>query len=214
MRKFSFRLVIAAAVLLALGRVFATQLVAPLLPAFAWVIEAADQRFRVDFLSIAVRPSGAIIESRIKPVRVILVGNQRVLYPNPKLVFTPSTLVGSVLQPIILLLAIVSAWPVSSLWRLSLRLLLAVPAIALLLVVNVPLGLIGAMLDFRELFPGTPVEGMVYWNDFLQTGGPLALAAAAGALVVSASNGITKARSLSSDTTGTCSTSLRSCPDH
>lgn len=62
------------------------------------------------------------------------------------------------------------------------RLLLAVPVIVLLLVVNVPLGFVGVMLDFREHFPDIPVA-LVYWNDFLQTRGPLALAIAAAILV-------------------------------
>lgn len=60
------------------------------------------------------------------------------------------------------------------------------PVIALLLITNVPLGFVGVMQDFREYFPDIPVTPLVYWNDFLQTGGPLALAIAAGVLVASA----------------------------
>lgn len=100
----------------------------------------------------------------------------------------PAILIGSVLQPVILLLAIVLAWPVTRLWALPARLLLAVPMMVLLLVVNVPLGFVGTMQDFRENVPEAPVSIMVYRNDFLQTGGPLALAIAAGILVVSAAD--------------------------
>jgi len=68
------------------------------------------------------------------------------------------------------------------------RLLLAVPVIALLLITNVPLGFVGVMLDFREYFPDIPVAPLVYWNDFLQTGGYLVLAIAAGILVAAAAD--------------------------
>jgi len=89
------------------------------------------------------------------------------------------------LQPVILLLAIILAWPVTHFRALPARLLVAVPVMAFLLVVNVPLGFVGVMQDFREYLPAAPVTPLVYWNDFLQTGGPLALAIAAGILVVS-----------------------------
>jgi hypothetical protein len=105
-----------------------------------------------------------------------------------RLYFEPTSLLGSVLQPAILFLSIILAWPCAHLAVLSARLLLAVPTIALLLVINVPLGFVGVMLDFRESFPDIPVAPLVYWNDFLQTGGPLALAIAAGVLVVSAAD--------------------------
>ena len=54
-RDFALRLVLIAAILLALSQVFARTLVTPLLPVFVWVIEAADARYRVD--SIAIDPT-------------------------------------------------------------------------------------------------------------------------------------------------------------
>jgi hypothetical protein len=64
------------------------------------------------------------------------------------------------------------------------RLLLSVPATLALFATNAPLGLVGAMWDFREYFPNMKVHLLVYWNDFLQTGGPLVMSIAAGVLVV------------------------------
>ena len=163
-----------------------------MLPAFGWLIQAYDGRFRVHSLSIANRKAGTMIESKIRSVDVIIIDHRRVLYPDAKIVFTPSALVGSVLQPIILLLSIVLAWPIASGWALTLRLLLSLPATLFLLGVNFPLGLIGAMLDFREILPSAPIQPVVYWNDFLQTGGPLALAAVGGVLVVSSADAMVR----------------------
>jgi len=57
--------------------------------------------------------------------------------------------------------------------------------VVLLFATNAPLALVGAMWDFREYFPNMEVHPLVYWNDFLQTGGPVVMAIAAGVLVVS-----------------------------
>lgn len=186
-RSFAIRLVILVALLLTLGRVYGTTIVTPMLPALRWVIEAVDDRLRVDHAIIVNRSADTVIQLKVTPIRMLFLGD-RILMPDAKLHFDPTTLVGSVLQPVILLLAIILAWPVGHLRAWPARLLLAVPMVAVLLVVNVPLGFIGVMQDFREYLPAAPVTPLVYWNDFLQTGGPLALAIAAGILVVSAAD--------------------------
>jgi len=184
---FAIRLVILVALLLTLGRVYGTTIVTPMLPALRWVIEAVDDRLRVDHAIIVNRSADTVIQLKVTPIRMLFLGD-RMLMPDAKLHFDPTTLVGSVLQPVILLLAIILAWPAARLWSLPARLLLAVPMMVLLLVINVPMGFVGVMQDFREYLPAAPITPLVYWNDFLQTGGPLALAIAAGILVVSAAD--------------------------
>lgn len=184
---FVIRLVVLAAILLTLGRIYGTAIVTPMLPAMSWVIEAVDDRLQVDHAFIANRSADTVIQLKVTPIRMLVIGG-RILMPDAQLHFDPTTLIGSVMQPVIILLAIILAWPVTRLWALPARLLLAMPMMVLLMVVNVPLGFVGTMQDFREYVPEAPVSLMVYWNDFLQTGGPLALAIAAGVLVVSAAD--------------------------
>jgi hypothetical protein len=183
-RSFAIRLVLLAAILITLGRLYGTAIVTPMLPALTWVIEAVDDRLRVDHVVIVNRAADTVIQLQVTPIRMLFLGD-RMLMPENKLHFDPSTLLGSVLQPVILLLAIILAWPAGHLRALPARLLLAIPMMVVLLVVNVPLGFVGVMQDFREIIPAAAVTPLVYWNDFLQTGGPLALAIAAGILVVS-----------------------------
>jgi hypothetical protein len=64
-----------------------------------------------------------------------------------------------------------------------------VPALAVLLATNAPLGFNGMLLDFRQLLPDAPVDLLVYWNDFLQTGGATVLGIGAAMLVVAVSAG-------------------------
>lgn len=186
-RSFAIRLVILVAILLTLGRVYGTAIVTPMLPALIWVIEAVDDRLQVDYAFIVNNSADTVIQLKVTPIRMLFLGD-RMLMPDAKLHFDPNTLLGSVLQPVILLLAIILAWPAARLQVLPARLLCALPMIVFLLVVNVPLGFVGVMQDFREYLPAAPVTPLVYWNDFLQTGGPLALAIAAGILVVSAAD--------------------------
>jgi hypothetical protein len=186
-RSFAIRLVILIAILLTLGRVYGSTIVTPMLPALTWVIEAVDDRLRVDHATIVNRSADTVIQLKVTPIRMLFIGD-RMLMPDTQLHFDPTTLIGSVLQPVILLLAIILAWPVARLRALPARLILATPMMALLLVTNVPLGFVGTMQDFREYVPEAPVSLMVYWNDFLQTGGPLALAIATSILVVSAAD--------------------------
>lgn len=181
---FAIRLVILVVILLTLGRVYGSTIVTPVLPALIWVIEAVDDRLRVAHAFIVDRSADTVIQLKVTPIRMLFLGD-RMLMPDAQLHFDPTTLLGSVLQPVILMLAIILAWPAVRLQVLPARLLFALPMMVFLLVVNVPLGFVGVMQDFREYLPAAPVTPLVYWNDFLQTGGPLALAIAAGILVVS-----------------------------
>lgn len=186
-RSFAIRLVILIAILLTLGRVYGTTIVTPMLPALTWVIEAVDDHLQVDHAFIVNRSADTVIQLKVTPIRILVIGD-RMLMPDAQLHFDPTTLLGSVLQPVILMSAIILSWPAARLQALLARLLIAVPMMAVLLVVNVPLGFVGVMQDFREYLPAAPVTPLVYWNDFLQTGGPLALAIAVGVLVVSAAD--------------------------
>ena len=182
-RSFAIRLVILAAILLTLDRVYGPVIVSPMLPALTWMIESVDDRLRVEDAFIVDRATDTIIQLKVTPIHMLFLGD-RMLLPNAKVHFDPSTLLGSVLQPVILLLVIVLAWPTNRLLIYLARLLVAAPMAAVLLIVNVPLGFVGVMQDFREYLPAAPITPLVYWNDFLQAGGPLALAITAGVLVV------------------------------
>jgi len=81
---------------------------------------------------------------------------------------------GSVLQPIIVFLAILLAWQAKSYLVILQRLLLAVPVTTVLIATNAPLALLRMWIFGSLSQPGTSY--LVYWNDFLQTGGPLVMA--------------------------------------
>lgn len=183
-RSFAIRVVIVVPILLALVRVYGTAIVSPMLPALTWVVEAVDDRLRVDQAVILNRSADTVIQLKVTPIHMLNLGD-RMLFPDTRLLFDPSILLGSALQPIVILLAIIFAWPVARLWAFPARLLASLPMMVVLLLVNVPLAFVGVMQDFRVYLPAAPVTPLIYWNDFLQTGGPLPMAIAASILVVS-----------------------------
>ncbi len=183
-RNFAFRLIVVAAILLSLGEIFGASLVTPILPTIAWEIETIDDSFRVDGINVVNKKNNTVIQLKAAQIRPMIIG-AHVLQPKPGRFFEPNVLVGSVLQPITVLLTILLSWQAKTNLVILLRLLLGVPVAAFLVATNSPLAFVGAMWDFREYVPNLEPHTLVYWNDFLQTGGPLVLAIASALLVVS-----------------------------
>ncbi|WP_283745177.1 hypothetical protein [Sideroxydans sp. CL21] len=183
-RNFAFRLIVVTVVLLSLGEIFGTSLVKPILPTIAWEIETIDDSFRVDGINVVSKKNNNVIQLKVSQIRPMIIGDH-VLQPKSGRFFEPNVLVGSVLQPIIVFLTILLSWQAKSYLVFLIRLLLAVPVTTVLFATNTPLAFVGAMWDFRELVPNLEPHTLVYWNDFLQTGGPLVMAIAAALLVVS-----------------------------
>jgi hypothetical protein len=183
-RNFAFRLIIVAAILLSLGEIFGASLVTPILPTIAWEIETIDDSFRVDGINVVNKKNNTVVQLKAAQIRPMIIG-AHVLQPKPGRFFEPNVLVGSVLQPIIVLLTILLSWQAKSYLVILMRLLLGIPVAAFLIATNTPLAFVGAMWDFREFVANLEPHTLVYWNDFLQTGGPLVMSIAAAFLVVS-----------------------------
>ena len=186
-RSFALRLILATGVLLGLARFLELPLVQPLLPVLREIVNAVDDRFDVATPTLVASKAGRLIELRGRIMQPLEVGGQ-VIPAQPDNWLPMRNLAASVLQPIVPLLAIILAWPVVAGWReASRRVGWTVVAVLILLVSNVPLGFNAMMVDARTLFPGATVGPLVYWNDFLQTGGNLVLPVGLAMLVLALS---------------------------
>ncbi|MBV8659591.1 MAG: hypothetical protein JO142_17350 [Burkholderiales bacterium] len=180
----AWRLVLATALLLALGQSFSAALLRPLLPLYGWAIAQADDRLAVRRVDIETDKKGVFLEVEATLARPLQLDTTHWVFPDASPRLAQGVLVGTVLQPLILLLAVVLAWPARTRGEALLRGLIALPVLAALALADAPLSLAGALLDLREIAPGAAVSPLVPWNDFLQTGGRAALAVCAAALVV------------------------------
>ena len=186
-RSFALRLILATGVLLGLARFLELPLVQPLLPVLREIVNAVDDRFDVAAPTLVASKAGRLIVLRIRIMQPLELGGQ-VIPAQPDNWLSMRILAASVLQPIVPLLAIILAWPVVAGWReASRRVGWTVAAVLILLVSNVPLGFNAMMVDARTLFPGATVGPLVYWNDFLQTGGNLVLPIGLAMLVLALS---------------------------
>src|ERR1017187_1344472 len=176
-RNFAFRLIVVTAILLSLGEIFGASLVSPILPLIGWEIETIDDSFRVEGINVVSKKNNTVIQLQVAQIRPMIIG-AHVLQPKSGRFFEPNVLVGSVLQPIIVFLTILLSWQAKSILIMLMRLLLGVPVAAFLVATNTPLAFVGAMWDFREFVANLEPHTLVYWNDFLQTGGPLVMAIA------------------------------------
>lgn len=154
-----------------------------MLPLLAWEIEAVVPQFRVLSASIGSGGPESVVTVQAGPAPVVMIAGKLLpLAPHSR--FETSTPSGHVLQPLVLLLAILIAWPTHDRMRYLLRLALALPLLVLLPMLDVPLVLAAeleaALIDLGR--PGT-FSALDAWKAFLEGGGRLALpifAASAG----------------------------------
>lgn len=185
------RLAIAILVLAALAWRFGSALASPLLPLFAWEIETVAPQFRI--LAIGMGSGGAdtVISVEAGPAPAVVVAG-RLLPLAPQSRFEATTLAGHVLQPLVLLLAVVLAWPARRWPRYALRLAAALPLLLLLPMLDVPLVLAAELeATLIELSRSGSFSALEAWKTFLEGGGRLALPiVAAGACVALTDAGV------------------------
>jgi hypothetical protein len=178
------RLALALVLLLSIAGRFGSALVTPLLPAFTWEICQIEPELRVLRLAIGRAGADTVLRVDAGPAVVVAVAG-RLLPLAPQSRFTVSTPFGHVLQPLIVCLAILVAWPAGRPMRYLLRTLFGIPLLALLPLLDVPLVLAaelhGSLLDLAA--PGA-FSPLIAWKAFLEGGGRLVLGGAVAAMVV------------------------------
>lgn len=194
------RLALAILVLLPLAGRFGGAVVKPLLPVFAWEIGRAEPELRVLQLSIGRNGADTVIRVDAGPAPVVVLAG-RLLPLAPHSRFNVMTPLGHMLQPLILCLAILVAWPGRRPMRYLLRTLLGIPLLALLPLLDLPLVLAAelhaSLLDLAA--PGT-FSPLITWKDLLEGGGRLVLGGAGAAAVVAAVEAMAPAAPVSSKT--------------
>lgn len=173
--KAAIRFAIAYGILLTISVMFAEAIVSAVLPLFRWELTWLMADFRVIDLSIITSSSEHLVALKMEVARPVNLGG---IWPVGAPV-NSSTLLGHVLQPAVLALSILCAWPVGG-WRArGLLLFCGVIAAAILLLCDVPVVLAGAIVDVMVAsspYPPTQPLLLVALMNFLNGGGRLLLA--------------------------------------
>jgi hypothetical protein len=179
------RLLAAWALLSALGYFFGAELLAPLLPLFAFVAHVVQSDF-VPALDVAGSGADATLRMAALVVRTIPLSADLAIAPATRVDYT-TTHVFHALVPAVLLLSALFAWPVADRREAWLRAALGLPALLASLLLTTPLFLAGrfqmAIVDAAVRAGSQPQPGwLVDWVLFTEGGGrwliPLAAALA------------------------------------
>lgn len=182
-RQFLPRMALAILVVLVVAILGGRALVEAQLPVTRALLERIDDRFAILHLGIDRNAQDTVIRLRVNPVRPIALG-AHVSRPHPQGWLEVTTTVGTMLQPLVLALAIATAWP--STWRARMRAgALALVLSLTFLAVDVPMTLHAYVWDMLVFhFDPQRFSPLMAVHGFLTGGGRLALGAVFGALAV------------------------------
>lgn len=179
--------IVSGAVWLTVFMAFSAKIASSLLPLLRWEISVIAPQYRLVDLSLAHWQGEEIIKAEVLTRHPLQIAGRAVPAGIP---MECSTLVGHLLQPLILLLSVVSAACLIRRGSMAAALFLCLIAAGIVIVIDVPFVLVGALEDMILSVASPPQAGYspwVTWMDFLNGGGRLALALAVALAVVSVS---------------------------
>lgn len=180
--KFAALFLAAYLALLGLSLQFGPHCVEFLLPLYRWEIAALTPNYHIASLALADNRGETVVAVTLDLVRYIVVAGQAI---SPGGNISSSTLAGHALQPPLLMLSLLAAWPAASIFRRMALLAVAAPFLLLVEMLDVPLVLLGSIDDLilANVAPGTS-SFLVAWMYFMNGGGRLALSIAAALAAV------------------------------
>lgn len=179
----SLRLVAVTATVLAASHVWSRDVVALLLPVLSAALGFVADDFRIlSFEFVSERGNSSIGAVAMLKHTIVLGG--RAVVPDDVSVTMVGTTVGTVMQPLLVALVLVLAWPAGVI-ELALRLATACPLIAIVLLADTPLSMAAWLWDTQlRVHEPDRSSPLVWWNIFLNGGGRLALGLIVGVLSI------------------------------
>ena len=177
------RVLLAAAVVLALAHVGARDVAKLLLPMLREALAVVADDFSIQRFELMQERANTTIGALAVQERTLFLGGQAIV-PDGQQVVVASTTVGTVMQPLLVLAVLVLAWP-ARLLEFTVRLGLAATAGVVVLLLDTPFSLAAWLWDaqLKMYEPGTS-SPLIWWNVFLNGGGRLALGLVAAALAI------------------------------
>jgi len=178
------RLLLACALLLWAAHAWGRTLVDLLLPALRAAFLSLDDHYRILQLNTGSAGADSVIRLRVNLAQPMVVGG-RVVVPHPLGAAEVTTAIGYVMQPLIIGLTLVLAWPWRTRAELAVRLVMAGALLVLALWLDTPFVLWANLWDMhaRALEPER-FSPLLAWAQWLQGGGRLLLGGVAGTLAI------------------------------
>ncbi|MDP2868364.1 hypothetical protein [Methyloversatilis sp.] len=159
-----------------------------LLPSIALTMDLIDRHHNV--LSLDITKTGADTVIRLEAgIRQLILTGTHVTYADPRARAVITTPLATFWLAPSMTLALLMAWPASSTAATLMRLALAIPALAFVLLLDAPFVLDALLWGLhRDAHDPHGTSTILVWSAFLKAGGRFLLGAAAAAAVIAASH--------------------------
>jgi hypothetical protein len=178
------RFVAACVVLGTVAVAFQERLVGAAMPLFRAWLGSIDDTYRTVDLSVLDVKGELVVQRIATPAHPHAMG-ERVVYTDPGTRLTSQAAAGLVLQPLVLTLGLLIAWPWRSVVELAVRFAVAAPLTLMVVLLDVPVMLYG-FTWYQEISLLAPdrFSPLAYWGDIMNAGGRFALAVVAATLAI------------------------------
>ena len=178
-----WRLALATAVVLLAAHLWSHDLLVQLKPVLSWALETVAGDFAVLQFDFAKDRGADSLVALAQLKRTLMFGSTAVV-PDGVSVMAVGSATGNVLQPVLVALVLMLAWPAHPL-EMAMRLAIGTVLQAGVLLINTPLSM-AAWLWFAQLQRHAPDQwsALVWWNIFLNGGGRLVLGLISAVLAI------------------------------
>jgi len=171
----ALRLLLATLLVLALAKGIGREAAQALLPLIGHTLAGLDDHYRTLALNLGSEGADSVVRLRVTLARPLVVGSHVVL-PDARGWAEVTTPVGKLLQPLLILLGLLLAWPVRRWPEWPLRLLLATPIALVLVLLDTPFVLWAGLWDLHaHVYEPGRFSPLLTWARLLDGGGRLLL---------------------------------------
>jgi hypothetical protein len=197
------RVALAATVLLWLSNHYASGILKPLIPVFQDSVSIIDDNFTVLGMDLSTDRGNRTLSIKADLAHPIHIAGQWLapMNSNPRTAgwMQVDLTLGGILQYSILLLVIVLAWPAASILEFAVRAGVAVPLVAVLLLIDVPLSILAELwFPIHDDYDAKAFWPLLAWSRFMMGGGGQALALLMGIAAIGLARHFSSARPVKS----------------
>jgi hypothetical protein len=157
-----------------------------MIPMYQWAIKFLDYRFDVTMLSISKNQGENFLQLDVVLSQPFWLGAQQIA-PSQPLYNSAGMPLGYALQPSVIILTMILAWPTQQAITFIYRLLISIPLILLIMLLDMPIQLINSIWQgFQKMLQLdiATTKWFGFWSDFLNGGGLIALSIACGLMAI------------------------------
>lgn len=189
----ALRLLLATLLVLALAKGIGREAAQVLLPLIGHTLAWLDDHYRTLALSLGSEGADSVVRLRVTLARPLVVGGH-VILTDARGWGEVTTPAGKLLQPLLILLGLLLAWPVRCWREWPLRLLFAAPIALLLVLLDTPFVLWADLWDLHaHVYEPDRFSPLLAWARLLDGGGRLLLGMLAAVAIIALASRFTAA---------------------